>query len=184
MRLYHFAFFVFLASLIGIGPAAAQEGRIGVVVDRGERTATVYRDGQAIFSAPVAVGKPGHATPTGSWAFHQVDINPDWTPPDSDWSKDAEYKPPGHADNPMGRARLIFNRPYSIHGTEALHSLGRAASHGSIRMANDRALELAEILLREGGAWQGEAWFQRMVDNPTEMYEITLPNPIPIDVVP
>lgn len=57
----------------------------------------------------------------------------------------------------MGRARLLYNPPYTIHGTDELDSLGKAESHGSIRVANDVAIELAELLLREGGAWQGDA---------------------------
>jgi lipoprotein-anchoring transpeptidase ErfK/SrfK len=169
------------AAPIAAYAAAAQS--ISVVVDRSERKVHVRRGDETIRTHDVAVGKPGHATPTGTWEFTQVDINPDWTPPDSDWSRDKDYTPPGHPDNPMGRARLIFNRPYSIHGTEALHSLGTAASHGSIRIANEHALELAELFLKEGGAWQGDAWFQEMVANPTTMYELRLERPIPISVV-
>ncbi|MFN3945078.1 MAG: L,D-transpeptidase [Allosphingosinicella sp.] len=185
MKALMYAFLAFLAAAAAPAtPVLAQDaGELRFVVDRSERKLYVRRGDEVIRTHPVAVGKSGHATPLGSWAFHQVDINPDWTPPDSDWSRDAEYTPPGHADNPMGRARLIFNRPYSIHGTEAEHSLGRAASHGSIRIANDVVLELAALLLREGGAWQGQSWFDAMVADPTEMHQITLDRPIPIEVV-
>lgn len=184
MKLLMYALLAFVTAFAAPDTAAAQgTGELRLVVDRSERKVYVRRGDQVIRSHAVAVGKAGHATPLGSWEFTQVDINPDWTPPDSDWSRDAEYTPPGHADNPMGRARLIFNRPYTIHGTDALDSLGKAASHGSIRIANEHAIELAELLLREGGAWQGEAWFQSMLEDPTVMHEIMLERPIPIDVV-
>jgi lipoprotein-anchoring transpeptidase ErfK/SrfK len=171
------------ASVAPTSLPAQAAGELRLVVDRSERKVHVRRGDAVIMTRDVAVGKPGHATPLGSWEFTQVDINPDWTPPDSDWSRDAEYTPPGHADNPMGRARLIFNRPYSIHGTDALQSLGKAASHGSIRIANDHAIEIAELLLREGGSWQGNAWFHSMLADPTVMHQIELTNPIPIEVV-
>ena len=82
----------------------------------------------------------------------------------------------------MSRVRMIFNRPYTIHGTDALHSIDKAASHGSVRMANEEAIELAELLLKEGGAWRGPRWYQTMLANPTEMYEIELQRGIPITI--
>lgn len=154
-----------------------------IIVDRSDRKAYVQREGEVIAVHDVAVGKSGYETPLGSWSFHQVDINPDWTPPDSDWSREAAYTPPGHPDNPMGRARLIFNRPYSIHGTRDEASLGQAASHGSIRAANPVVLDLARILLKEGGAWQDESWFADLLADPATMHEIPLGQPVPIDIV-
>ena len=49
-----------------------------------------------------------YPTPVGRWHFQRVDINPDWTPPDSEWAEKEEAKQPGEEDNPMGRARLVF----------------------------------------------------------------------------
>jgi lipoprotein-anchoring transpeptidase ErfK/SrfK len=167
-------------ALLPAMPAAASD--LNLILDRSERKVYVNRGSTVIETYDVAVGKPGHATPLGSWEFYQVDVNPDWTPPDSEWSADESYTPPGHPDNPMGRVRMIFNRPYTIHGTDALNSIGKAASHGSVRMANEQAIELAKLLLREGGVWQGEGWYQQMLSNPTEMYEIPLENGIPITI--
>ena len=109
---------------------------------------------------PVAVGQEGHETPTGEWGIHQVDWNPDWTPPDSDWSADSEYKAPGEEGNPMGRARLIFRAPYSIHGTDAMDSLGQAASHGSVRVSNEEIFGLARLVQEHGGVERsaGRLW--------------------------
>jgi murein L,D-transpeptidase YcbB/YkuD len=187
---------VALFGAVGCGPQAepvvtaqaqeseeAKEPQLLFVVSLSERQLTVYRGDEAIRTDPVSVGKPGHETPPGTWGFHQVDLNPDWTPPDSDWAAGEPYRPPGHPQNPMGRARLLFDPPYTIHGTDDLDSLGNAESHGSIRVANEVALELAKLLLKEGGRWQGDDWFQTMVDNAYEMYELKLERPIPIQVV-
>jgi lipoprotein-anchoring transpeptidase ErfK/SrfK len=173
------------AAMATASPAAAHAPTtLNLVLDRSERIVHINRGHSTVRTYEVAVGKPGHETPTGSWEFTRIDINPDWTPPDSDWSRDASYTPPGHPDNPMGRVRMIFNMPYTIHGTDALHSIGEAASHGSVRMANAQAIELAELLLKEGGSWQGEGWYRQMLDNPTEMYQIELERPIPITITP
>ncbi len=139
-----------------------------------------YWNGERVNTFPIAVGQPEYPTPTGEWGIHQVDWNPDWTPPDSDWAEDADFTPPGHADNPMGRVRMIYRAPYSIHGTEVLESLGRAASHGSIRMADDDIMDLARRVMEAGGAPRSEAWFEEVIANPTEMREVSLPNPVPI----
>jgi lipoprotein-anchoring transpeptidase ErfK/SrfK len=94
----------------------------------------VFMAGEIVDAYPVAVGQPGHRTPTGTWEVFRIDWNPDWTPPDSPWAEEREYKPPGHPANPMGRVRMVFNPPYTVHGTEEYDSLGRAASHGSISL--------------------------------------------------
>lgn len=182
MKFRMFAYIAAAAAAAVSPVAASAETNLNLVLDRSERTVYVKRGSTVIDTYEVAVGKSGHATPLGSWEFHQVDVNPDWTPPDSEWSQDESYTPPGHPDNPMGRVRMIFNRPYTIHGTDSLHSIGKAASHGSVRMANEEAIELAELLLKEGGAWKGEGWYQQMLSNPTEMYEIPLESGIPITI--
>jgi len=173
-------------SLLGYPAAAPAEGgrfdRLVFEVDRSERRLYVVRGERIIRAHDVAVGQPDHPTPVGSWEIFQLDINPDWTPPDSEWAEDREYKPPGHPDNPMGRARLIFSPPYTIHGTDAYESLGRAASHGSIRVGNDVVLELAELVLREGRAWQSRQWFESMTGQPDRMFSIRLEDPVPIRV--
>ncbi len=82
----------------------------------------------------------------------------------------------------MGRARLVYRMPNTIHGTDNLASLGKATSHGSIRVANEVVLQLAEILLRAGGAWEGADWFPGMTENQIKEMQIQLENPVPIQV--
>jgi lipoprotein-anchoring transpeptidase ErfK/SrfK len=137
-----------------------------IEVNIGARELYEYHDGERVSSYPVAVGQPEYPTPTGEWGIHRVDWNPDWTPPDSDWAEGRDYTPPGHPDNPMGRVRMVYRAPYSIHGTEVLESLGQAASHGSIRMANDDIMELARRVMHAGGAPRSEEWFQEVIAGP------------------
>ncbi len=154
-----------------------------VVVDISDRKLRVFAGDRQLREHDVAVGSEEWPTPTGNWQFHRVDLNPEWNPPkDEEWAEDRERKAPGDPDNPMGQARLVYRMPNTVHGTDDLNSLGKAVSHGSIRVANEVAIELAEILLKAGDAWEGEQWFRQMVQNRTEEYHINLQTKVPIEV--
>lgn len=152
------------------------------VVDQSDRKLRVYRSDEQLGTYDVAVGTEEHPTPIGDFSFNRVDLNPRWIPPDSEWAKDREPQEPGAPGNPMGRARLIYMMPYTIHGTDALDSLGKAASHGSIRVANEHVIPLAEMLLKAGGSWEGPGWFQTMTRNRTEEYHIPLAQEVPLKI--
>lgn len=126
----------------------------------------------------ISVGTEEYPTPQGEYEIHQIDWNPDWTPPDSDWSEDESYKKPGEEGNPMGRARIIYDMPYTIHGTKALESLGKAESHGSVRMANEEVIELGRFLMERSGTGRSEEWFERVLSDSTTMESVTLEQPI------
>ncbi|MDQ3478440.1 MAG: L,D-transpeptidase family protein [Pseudomonadota bacterium] len=152
-------------------------------VDISDRKLRMFQGDELKGSRDVAVGTKEWPTPTGSWEFHRVDLNPEWNPPKSeDWAKDEERQAPGSAENPMGRARLVYRMPNTVHGTDDLNSLGKASSHGSIRVANEVVLELAEMLLKAGGSWEGPKWFQQMTESRTEEFQIPLEQRIPIEV--
>jgi lipoprotein-anchoring transpeptidase ErfK/SrfK len=152
-------------------------------VDISDRKIRAFSGDRLIGAHDVAVGTKEWPTPTGSWSFHRVDLNPEWVPPKSEkWAKDEKTAAPGSPENPMGRARLVYRMPNTVHGTDDLNSLGKASSHGSIRVANEVVLQLAQTLLKAGGAWEGQKWFQQMAQNRTEEYQIGLKDKIPIKV--
>jgi lipoprotein-anchoring transpeptidase ErfK/SrfK len=129
------------------------------------------------------VGMKDHPTPTGEWTLHRVDWNPDWTPPPGeDWTEDKEKQPPGSPENPMGRARLVFQMPYTIHGTKDRASLGTAESHGSIRVANETVIALGKLIMEEGGAQKPASFFEDVAANRKVMRQVDIPRPIPIRV--
>ncbi len=163
--------------------ARAELGDVRFVVDLSDRQLRILQGDRVLRTERVAVGSEEYPTPVGRWHFQRVDINPDWNPPNSEWAEEREPKQPGEADNPMGRARLVYNADYTIHGTEESASLGTNQSHGSIRVANAAVLELARLLLQAGGAWEGNDWFNRMAAEPTRMHRIDLQSPVEITVV-
>jgi len=154
-----------------------------VVVSIQARQVSFWENGERVATYPVGVGKPDWPTQTGEWQIYQIDFNPDWTPPtDEEWAEDRDYKEPGHPDNPMGRIRMVYDPPRSIHGTDAEQSIGRAESHGSIRIRNEDGFELARLIMEASGDSRSEAWWDRTLGDESEMVTVELSNPVPIRV--
>lgn len=160
----------------------SENENLRLVVDQSDRKVYIYRGDEQVRSHDVAVGTEENPTPIGDFAFRRVDLNPRWVPPNSDWAEDRETKAPGDPENPMGRARLVYQMPYTIHGTDALDSLGKAVSHGSIRLANENVIPLAELLLKAGNSWQGDDWFRQMTQNRDEEFQIPLDETVPLEI--
>jgi lipoprotein-anchoring transpeptidase ErfK/SrfK len=153
-----------------------------IEVNLSARELHVYRDGQRTATHPVAVGSEEWPTRTGEWTVDRVVWNPRWVPPEEEWAEDREPKEPGDPDNPLGRAQLIYDAPRTIHGTNEPASIGQAVSHGSIRVTNEVAVQLARQAMEAGGAGRDEAWYRRAQENRTQAQEVSLPRPIPIRV--
>ena len=118
--------------LVGTMALDALSGQI--IVDLGDLHLYLYREGKLVTSYWVAVGQPAYPTPTGTYAVVDMQMNPTWLPPNSDWAKDAKPIPPG-ATNPLGTRWIGTSAPgVGIHGTPDDASIGTYASHGCIRM--------------------------------------------------
>ncbi|HET6764754.1 MAG TPA: L,D-transpeptidase [Longimicrobiaceae bacterium] len=163
---------------------AAPAAPLRLEVNIARRRLYVYRGDERIESHPIAVGTKSWPTQTGSWTVGQVVWNPRWIPPrEQSWAEDREGKEPGAPDNPLGRAQLVYDAPRSIHGTNVPETLGTAASHGSIRIANRDAIHLAKLVMEEGGAGKDPAWYKRVQSNRKQRVNVGIPHPIPIRVV-
>lgn len=160
-------------------PPAAIELR----VDVSERTLYVTESDEVIQSYSVAVGKPGHATPRGAYAVRRVIWNPRWVPPRTAWARDKTAKAPGDPDNPMGRVKIFFKDPdYYLHGTNAVNSLGQAASHGCVRLSNEDIIELAQLLMDHGEAPVEPNLVQRLINRVRQTKEVSLSRPVQLRV--
>lgn len=96
-----------------------------------------------------AIGSKGYATPAGLHYVRGKARNPSWKMPDSEWvaPEDRGRVIPG--DDPRNPLKEVFislgGRPedgIGFHGTDALDSIGTAASHGCLRMRPGDALDL------------------------------------------
>lgn len=165
-------------------PAVTQpvEPPMRIEVDITARQLRVLRDGAPATTYGVAVGTAEWPTRPGSWTISQVVWNPDWIPPDEAWAKDETKKESGARDNPLGQVQLVYDPPRTIHGTNEPSSIGKAASHGSIRMRNEDAVALAREVMIAGGAAKDDAWIAEARRNRTKKQVVDLPNPVPIVV--
>lgn len=113
----------------------------------------------------------------------QVVWNPEWIPPkEEQWAEDKDPKAPGAPDNPLGRVQLVYDPPRTVHGTNDPSSIGKAVSHGSIRMANADIVQLARRVMEMAGAPKDDSFYQRAARNRTEKIIVDLPQRVPIRV--
>jgi len=160
-------------------PSESATATITLEVSLADRALRVREGEKTIATYPIAVGKQGHATPTGSFRVRRIIWNPSWVPPNEPWAKDRKPAKPGDPHNPMGRVKIFFSEPdYYIHGTEDGKSIGRAASHGCIRMKNDDVIALARLLMQRGGQPRDPGWFRRVINRVTETREVRLTAPV------
>ncbi|HEX6259121.1 MAG TPA: L,D-transpeptidase [Woeseiaceae bacterium] len=156
---------------------------IRLEVDKSDRVLKVYHGGQLWKSYRVAVGEPAHPTPSGDFEIDRIIWNPAWVPPDSKWAEGAKRQEPGDPENPMQGAKLFFKYPaYYIHGTNAPHTLGSAASHGCVRMDPQEVEELAEFVQDHGGEPRSAEWFETVKDQDRQSKEVTLSEPVPVTI--
>jgi lipoprotein-anchoring transpeptidase ErfK/SrfK len=110
-----------------------------ITIDLSERKLSVYRRGALVGTYPVAVGKPGLATPTGNYFINQ------------------KLRPPSPG-GPYGvlaigisafQPKLAYweqGGPVAIHGTNEDDLIGKAVSHGCVRMHDKDVLEVSKYV--------------------------------------
>jgi len=98
-----------------------------VVVSVPHRKLALLEDGKVKKVFPVAVGAENTPSPTGSFEVETLVMKPTYYHP-------GKVIPAG-ADNPLGTRWIgLSTKGYGIHGTNVENSIGKAASHGCIRM--------------------------------------------------
>ncbi|MFN6351986.1 MAG: L,D-transpeptidase [Cyanobacteriota bacterium] len=131
-----------------------------LILDRRHRLLQVLENGREVRRYPVAVGMPGWETPVGSFTVIEKTKNPTWEHP-----ANGHLLPPG-PENPLGsrwigfyrdcRGRSGFNGQEHLvvkgcvtagfHGTPNRSSVGRAVSHGCVRLFDEHAKELFDLV--------------------------------------
>lgn len=103
--------------------------RSRIVVSLHRRRLVAYRDGRVVLRVPVAVGAPQTPTPVGRFF-----VNERWllARPDGPFGV-AALGLSGHSDV---LRRWAQGGPIALHGTNEPWSVGRAASHGCVRLLN------------------------------------------------
>ena len=135
-----------------LGVAATQPAAAKVVVDKSEGVLKAYdKDGKLIALFPATMGSHRDPLPIGTWKIQGVSRNPDFHyNPKLFWDvsdkKEAQLLQPG-PNGPVGVVWLDLDKPhYGIHGTNEPHMIGRAESHGCVRLTNWDAARLAQMV--------------------------------------
>ena len=135
----------------------AQRGAIGkhpafstrrIHVSRAERMLDLWEGDNLLASYPVTPGGGAVETPAGTWRIVALSPLPTfrWDRSVLETGRRSEtffLLPPG-PNNPVGVLWCALNRPgIGIHGTDNPQTIGRATSHGCMRLANWDVVRLA-----------------------------------------
>ena len=145
-------------SLFELPPALLHRQGRQLVLQRGKRRLLLLEDGLLLEQFPVAIGRPGWETPLGSFAVLEKIRNPTWQHPQRSLTIG-----PG-PNNPLGSRWIGFWRDCNLrkpwegvkplalpncatvgfHGTPQRGSVGRAVSHGCVRLYDEDVRRLFE----------------------------------------
>ena len=110
-----------------------------IVVSLEDHKLALVEDGQVKKVYTVAVGKPSTPSPVGTFTIQRRVANPTY-------QHNGKIVPPGPR-NPVGTRWMgLSKHGYGIHGTNEPNSIGKAASHGCIRMAKADLEELYPLV--------------------------------------
>ena len=125
---------VLLASLILAAAAPAARADLLITVDKDAQRMDVAVDGQTRYSWPVSTGVAGYDTPNGSYRPFRMEA--------SHFSREWDNAPMPHA--------IFFTQiGHAIHGTNQTRRLGRAASHGCVRLSPRNAATLFALVKQQ-----------------------------------
>jgi len=136
--------------MLGVGTGQPKADKI--VVDKSAGTLLAYDAGGKIVAAFTAtMGSTHDPLPLGDWKILTVSKNPPFHyNPDLFWDAKATDKkatlPPG-PNGPVGVVWIDLSKEhYGIHGTPNPETIGRAESHGCVRLTNWDAARLAQMV--------------------------------------
>ena len=110
-----------------------------ILVDLSDRRLTVFRRGEVVVRVPTGIGRPATPTPTGSYYVNQRLLAADPTGPWGPGGIGISAFSPVLTDWAQGG-------PIAIHGTNEPWTIGTAASHGCLRIANDVLARLIRLV--------------------------------------
>jgi len=136
--------------LLGVGTAQPKASRI--VVSKSKGTLKAYdKDDKLVGMYTATMGSSHDPLPLGSWKVTGIATNPKfhYNPAlfwDAPTGREKELLPAG-PNGPVGVAWIDLNKPhYGIHGTPSPETIGRAQSHGCVRLTNWDVARLAQMV--------------------------------------
>jgi len=141
-----------LATLVALGVGTDQPKAARIVVSKSKGTLKAYDEHDKLVALfTVTSGSSYDPLPLGHWSINGVSKNPPFTyNPELFWDvpdhEEKQQLPPG-PNGPVGVVWIDLNKEhYGIHGTPEPQTIGRAESHGCVRLTNWDAARLAEMV--------------------------------------
>jgi len=122
-----------LVGVVHVSTAQAM-GQIRAEIDLSEQRLYLFVDGRLTNRWPVSTARRGYRTPVGR--FHPIRLERSW------YSRKYDWAPMPHS--------VFFLGGYAIHGTTEVNRLGRAVSHGCIRLHPSNAAQLFNLVKQVG----------------------------------
>jgi lipoprotein-anchoring transpeptidase ErfK/SrfK len=104
-------------------------------IDKSRQEMTVFVDGVEQYTWPVSTGRPEYSTPSGTYA--PTSMNEMW------YSKQWD-------NSPMPHSIFFMKDGHAIHGTHEVKNLGKAVSHGCVRISPQNAATLYALVETNG----------------------------------
>lgn len=143
----------YAGSPAGVPYPGAGSDQVFLHVSISDRSVTVHRGDETLHRFPVGVGKGGTLrrldgsvwewdTPDGIFEVGRKKKDPVWYRPDWYYLEKGLPTPPAYSEERYARGMLgdyalYISDEIAIHGTQDRSSVGRAASHGCLRMTNE-----------------------------------------------
>ena len=121
-------------TLFAVSAIDAARASIAVRIQLSLQTMNVTVDGADFATWPVSTARRGYRTPVGSY---------------KPYSLERMHYSRLYDDTPMPYS-IFFRSGYAIHGTTEIRNLGRAVSHGCVRLSPDNARSLFELVQSHG----------------------------------
>lgn len=150
--------------------------------------------GDRVETHPITIGFMGKDTPIGVTRIVSKETNPTWYPPASIRREEPDLPaavPPG-PDDPLGLYAMHLGwKSYLIHGTNKPDSIGRAVSHGCMRLYPEDVEKLfGEVNVGTSvrtvqepatAGWKGDALYVQVYPSKSQTEEIDTMQPITPD---
>jgi hypothetical protein len=119
-------------AVLALGEAARAD--LLIQIDKSIQRMTVTVDGKQLYDWPVSSGGRGYDTPSGSFKPFRMDI---------------DHRSDEWDDAPMPYSIFFTKIGHAIHGTYEQRNLGRAVSHGCVRLSVKNAATLWALVKQE-----------------------------------
>jgi lipoprotein-anchoring transpeptidase ErfK/SrfK len=116
------------------GPKKAGSA-VFININKAKQKMTVFLDGIQKYDWPVSTGRAGYSTPSGTYTA--TSMNEIW------YSKEWD-------NSPMPHSIFFMKDGHAIHGSHEVKNLGKAVSHGCVRISPENAATLYALVKWNG----------------------------------